>query len=151
MDTFYISNSVFKDTDIPASALVVDQNSTSILSTSNKLVSCSSLRTVAIVERGTDIKLAAKSIVSARFSFRGTSPYSPDLVLVNKFVKAEFLEACVQYITKSIATTPISSRGLNNAGSATKKALKEASEQGQASLFELGTALLVDIHDRYYQ
>lgn len=39
------------------------------------------------------MKLAARELVAARFAFGGSSPYAPDLVFVNEFVKAEFLQA----------------------------------------------------------
>ena len=40
---------------------------------------------------------AAKALVTARFSFSGKSPYAPDIVLVNEFVKKNFLDAVVQH------------------------------------------------------
>jgi hypothetical protein len=45
------------------------------------------------VDRTADVKLAARELVAARFAFGGSSPYAPDLVLVNEFVKQEFLQA----------------------------------------------------------
>lgn len=45
------------------------------------------------MDRTADVKLAAKELVAARFAFGGTSPYAPDLVLVNEFVKQAFLQA----------------------------------------------------------
>jgi hypothetical protein len=49
----------------------------------------------AVVDRTADVDLAAKELVAGRFSFRGKSPYAPDLVLVNDFVKETFLQAVV--------------------------------------------------------
>jgi len=48
------------------------------------------------VDRTADVKLAARELVAARFAFGGSSPYAPDLVLVNEFVKREFLQAVVE-------------------------------------------------------
>jgi hypothetical protein len=48
------------------------------------------------VDRTADVKIAARELVAARFAFGGSSPYAPDLVLVNEFVKAEFLQAAVE-------------------------------------------------------
>jgi aldehyde dehydrogenase (NAD+) len=49
-------------------------------------------KVIAVVDRTADLALAAEQLVAARFAFGGTSPYAPDLVLVNEFVKKEFLE-----------------------------------------------------------
>lgn len=45
-----------------------------------------------MVDRTSDLALAAAQLVAARFAFGGTSPYAPDLILVNEFIKKEFLE-----------------------------------------------------------
>jgi len=47
--------------------------------------------TVAVVDRTANLEQAARSIVTARFSFDGKSPYAPDLVLVNEYVKKKFI------------------------------------------------------------
>lgn len=53
---------------------------------------------VAIVERSADFDNAARALINARFAFRGKSPYAPDLVLVNEFVKKEFLQALARQL-----------------------------------------------------
>lgn len=62
---------------------------------SNEIVSVPSQRTIAIVDRTADFNEAAKSLINARFGFRGKSPYAPDIVLVNEFVKKDLLQALV--------------------------------------------------------
>lgn len=52
-------------------------------------------RTVAVVDRTANIQVAAHELVAARFSFSGTSPYAPDYIFVNEFVKRDFLQAVV--------------------------------------------------------
>ncbi|VUC28532.1 unnamed protein product [Clonostachys rosea] len=68
-------------------------------------------RVIAVVERDADLQLAAKAIASARFSLRGKSPFAPDLVLVNEWVKKDFLSALVQhtstFITDTIPKDPV--------------------------------------------
>jgi aldehyde dehydrogenase (NAD+) len=49
-------------------------------------------KVIAVVDRTADLALAAEQLVAARFAFGGTSPYAPDVVLVNEFVKKDFLE-----------------------------------------------------------
>jgi hypothetical protein len=75
---------------------VIDQNSNETWPRANALASSSRSRVFGIVDRTADIKLAARELVAARFAFGGSSPYAPDLVLVNEFVKEEFLQATVE-------------------------------------------------------
>lgn len=63
----------------------------------NQIVSPAGERVVAIVDRTANLQEAAKALVTARFSFGGKSPYAPDIVLVNEFVKKNFLDAVVQH------------------------------------------------------
>lgn len=64
---------------------------TSILSPSTK-------HTVAVVDRTADIDSAAKTLVRSRISFGGSSPYAPDLVLVNEFVKEQLLKSVARHM-----------------------------------------------------
>ncbi|KAK3710905.1 hypothetical protein LTR37_009926 [Vermiconidia calcicola] len=79
-------------------SISVLQNGDEQLPRSNQLVSSSSSssKVVAFVDRTADLRLAARELVAARFSFGGRSPYAPDLVLVNEFAREEFLGAVVQ-------------------------------------------------------
>ncbi|KAF2003490.1 ALDH-like protein [Amniculicola lignicola CBS 123094] len=64
---------------------------------------------VAFVDRTANLALAAESLVTARFAFGGTSPYAPDLVLVNEYVEKEFLDLvlsrAIRYLTRSSSKT----------------------------------------------
>ncbi|CAH0040538.1 unnamed protein product [Clonostachys solani] len=62
-------------------------------------------RVIAIIERDADLQLAAKAVASARFSLRGKSPFAPDLVLVNEWVKKDFLSALAQHTSAFISDT----------------------------------------------
>lgn len=72
-------------------------------------------RVVAVVDRTADLSSAAEALVAARFSFGGTSPYAPDLVLVNEFSKRDFLEHvlhhAIRYTAASTSTAPINKLG----------------------------------------
>jgi hypothetical protein len=70
----------------------------------NQLISPSTARVIALVDRTADIESAASALVSARFSFGGRSPYAPDLVLVNEFVMNDFSNAVVQKAARYFAT-----------------------------------------------
>lgn len=49
------------------------------------------------MDRTADIDEAAKALVTARFGFRGSAVYAPDVVLVNEFVKTRLLKAITQH------------------------------------------------------
>lgn len=63
----------------------------------NQLASTPGSVTVAAVDRTADLDNAAKTLINARFVFKGKSPYAPDIVLVNEFVKKEFLQALLRH------------------------------------------------------
>lgn len=94
-DTFAIASSPIRDTAILNSAIHIDQNSSDDSPKANILASPARSRAFAVVDRTSDIKTAARELVAARFAFGGSSPYAPDLVLVNEFVKQDFLQAVV--------------------------------------------------------
>jgi hypothetical protein len=72
-------------------------------------------KVIAIVDRTADLALAAEQLVTARFAFRGTSPYAPDLVLVNEFIKKEFLEHVLRHALRFLAGSTGISNGTTNA------------------------------------
>ncbi|KAF2132054.1 ALDH-like protein [Dothidotthia symphoricarpi CBS 119687] len=83
-------------------------------------------RVIAVVDRTADLAVAAEHLVTARFSFGGTSPYAPDLVLVNEFVKKEFLEHVMRQSIRFLA-------GPNgSANTSTTKAQKPGSRTAEA-------------------
>ncbi|KAK6071027.1 putative aldehyde dehydrogenase [Seiridium cupressi] len=146
-NTFCISE-ITKDSYIPETAVLVDQaTETSPESLRNQILPSSTMRTIAIVDRGADVQLAAKSVLNARFSFGGTSPYAPDLVLVNEFVKQEFIEACSAHATP--AYTKVSSLKANRDHSRkTLQALNDAKDKNQVSIFGSDGFKLIDVHTR---
>ncbi|KAM0189270.1 hypothetical protein ACHAPC_003280 [Botrytis cinerea] len=147
-DTFCISPTTLQDSSILESALLVDQTSNPSSSKINQLISKSSDRTVAVVDRAAEIESAAESIVTARFSFQGTSAYSPDLVIVNEFIKSDFIEACTRYASKFFSSNSSSQGRQNDGVSATKKALKDAENKNQISTFGSNNFVLADVLDR---
>jgi acyl-CoA reductase-like NAD-dependent aldehyde dehydrogenase len=96
-DTFEIVTSKVDEKELGHQCLYLLQNGSPTDSPkANELVSPAQSRVVAVVERDANIEEAAKALVAARFSFRGRSPYAPDVVLVNEWVKKDFLNAAVQ-------------------------------------------------------
>lgn len=145
-DTFSISNQRLQDQDLVLCTLV-DQ--TGEHSSAAQLVSSLEARAIAIVDRTADIDAAAKAIVTARFSFQGMSPYSPDLVIVNEFVQKDFFQACTRYATLSFASHPAAARSPQHPSRVAQKAIKDAEEKAQLSCFGSSTFMLIDISERY--
>ncbi|KAL2814218.1 Aldehyde/histidinol dehydrogenase [Aspergillus cavernicola] len=79
-------------------------------------------KVVAVVDRTANINHAAEALVAARFSFDGRSPYAPDLVLVNEYIKEPFLMALVQ---ASVSFPPSASAIQGDEGRPEKKDQEE--------------------------
>ncbi|KAF1971862.1 ALDH-like protein [Bimuria novae-zelandiae CBS 107.79] len=102
-DTFQIISTT-PTQDALSNAFSVLQK-TRIQQPSNTQLVSSSGRVVAVVDRTADLSSAAEALVAARFSFGGTSPYAPDLVFVNEFVKTAFVEKVVGHALRYLAST----------------------------------------------
>lgn len=79
-------------------------------------------KVIAIVDRTADLASAAEQVVTARFAFGGSSPYAPDVVLVNEFIKEEFLE---HVLTQSIRFLA-GSNAVANGSTSTREAKKSS-------------------------
>lgn len=145
-DTFGITGTSITSIDLP-SHILLDQTSTSTVSKTNEILSDTTSRTIAIVERTADIDAAAKAIVTARFSFQGTSSYAPDLVIVNEWVKKEFFEACTKYVTQLFSSRGTAKSSSSNASKETAKAIKEGEAKGHVSTFGSADFKIADISD----
>ncbi|EUC40586.1 hypothetical protein COCMIDRAFT_30502 [Bipolaris oryzae ATCC 44560] len=74
-------------------------------------------KVIAIVDRTADLATAASHLVTARFAFGGTSPYAPDIILVNEFIKKEFLEHVLQLSFRYLVGSGSLANGSSNPGS----------------------------------
>jgi hypothetical protein len=130
-DTFTILHSAPEDTSFQDSC-------TQLLPTPSKtatakiLVSPSTSRAIAIVDRSSHLESVASALVTARFSFGGHSPYAPDSVLVNEFVIDEFSNLVVQHAARMFSKNVSTSK----AGEKPRKFLSE-------ELREDGTTIVV--------
>lgn len=148
-NTFHVSKSV-TDQSVLTEAVVVDQTSTVTSETfKTQLASPANSRCVAIVDRTANIDEAAKAITAARFSFGGSSPYAPDLVLVNEFVKRDFFETCSRYATLAFAKENNARFDSHSQSDDIRKAVEEAESKRQVSSFGSKDFKLVDVLDRY--
>jgi aldehyde dehydrogenase (NAD+) len=79
-------------------------------------------KVIAIVDRTADLASAAEQLVTTRFAFGGTSPYAPDLVFVNEFIKKEFLEHVIKHSIRFLA----GSSGISNGPAPTREAKRSS-------------------------
>ncbi|EXA34301.1 hypothetical protein FOQG_14459 [Fusarium oxysporum f. sp. raphani 54005] len=91
--------------------------------------------TIAVVDRTADIQQAAQALCTARFSFKGKSPYAPDLVLVNEWVMQVFLQACV----RELGGDP---NNLKSAGALPKPG-SDFTGTGETSIFRIGESEVI--------
>ena len=100
-DTFAIREERPNDSFMNRVTFVKQQySSTESATLSNQVVSHTTSKTVGVVDRTGSVQQAAESLVSACFAFRGRSPYSPAIVLVNENVLQSVLEAVIQHASK---------------------------------------------------
>ncbi|KAL4803139.1 Aldehyde/histidinol dehydrogenase [Aspergillus unguis] len=150
-DTFAIAEER-PDTTFLEQTLVVAQ--TEILPRpSQSLVSPSTARTIAVVDRTADIPTTAQSLVAGRFSFGGKSPYSPDLVLVQEFVLKALVEGILGTAPKYISGPEGEERGKisNNPRRASPglSVLDQAYKDPSARVLVSGSDWgVVEVHDR---
>jgi aldehyde dehydrogenase (NAD+) len=102
-DTFVLVSSS-PSSDALATCLQVLQETHVQQPTYTQLASPQS-KVIAIVDRTADLVSAAEQLVTARFAFGGSSPYAPDLVFVNEYVKNDFLEHVLKFAIPYLASS----------------------------------------------
>ena len=104
-DTFGVVESKPSDEDwISRQCVVIDGKYEPATHTSHSVLSAPPSSTIAVVDRTSNVSEAAQQLVRARFSFRGSSPYSPDIVLVNEFVLEEFCSCAAKHVTEHLGS-----------------------------------------------
>ncbi|KAM5384546.1 hypothetical protein ACJZ2D_001291 [Fusarium nematophilum] len=114
-DVFDISTSDVEDmTDL---RIRVVQGGDHGQATRSTLFSPSALLVVAVVDRTSNYEEAARILVDSRMAFAGRSPYAPDLVLVNEFVKQDFLRAVLKYSMRYLTDEKVAQDDSNDSKS----------------------------------
>jgi hypothetical protein len=138
-DTFS-TTSKFEDEYLSQVDLFVDQ--TISLKDSNSFHSATETRTLAVVDRTGVVESAAKTIASSRLARNCMSPYSPDLVLINEYVKDAFSSACLQYASNIGPDSKI--RYVSPQEKSLQTKLQQAESKGQVKIHRtLGTELSI--------
>lgn len=142
-DSFFLSRTKIPDQGLSQANMLVSQIGTTPSYKLQEIISPISARSVAVVDRSADISVAAKTIVTARLSSHGsTSPYSPDLVIANDFIREAFGKACLEE-AKGLSYTE------RTGYEETRKALIAAEKKGQVKIQSLAGVNIVEISDRY--
>ncbi|KAF7528392.1 hypothetical protein G7054_g10160 [Neopestalotiopsis clavispora] len=102
-DAFAIVTEPITVSALSSDCIVVDQSVSGTVAGPG-LVSNSKALTVAIVDRTANVEQAANEICRARFRFKGRSPYAPDVILVNEWVRDEFVSACLKIVSVQAAS-----------------------------------------------
>ncbi|CAI6306225.1 unnamed protein product [Periconia digitata] len=106
-DTFQIVTSSPSSESIAQCLSVLQHGEGTPQPTYSQLVSPGS-KVIAVVDRTADLSVAAEQLVKARFAFGGTSPYAPDVILVNEFVEREFLNLVTEHSKQYLFATVFS-------------------------------------------
>ncbi|KAI7158523.1 ALDH-like protein [Hortaea werneckii] len=150
-DTFAIASEPIQDKALLESALVVRQTGNEQVSGISLLSSPAKSITVAIVDRTADITLAAQELVAATFAFGGRSPYAPDYILVNEFVKRAFLRVvvaeCAKFNSLQAVNPPAEKSSKAQAMNDYVSNLRQADPQSRIVLLEQRMAV-IDLYDR---
>lgn len=145
-DIFEVTPKPASDAEIGHPHVRVLQKGSSTLALNHQLVSNPDAPVVAFVERDADIEAAARALVTARFAQGGKSPYAPDVVMVNEWVKKNFLSAVVR---QQIASTTNSDASPKSKKTADSKLLAEAEKEGLSHVVSSGPGgAILDVGDR---
>ncbi|KAF2768448.1 ALDH-like protein [Teratosphaeria nubilosa] len=152
-DAFMIADAPFRDDVLQEVTIDVIQDFRSEgHHLANQVVSTPAALTVAFVDRTADLMTAAKSIVHARLARGGKSPYAPDIVLVNEFVREKFLQAVIHALHSEQDAPSIQENQSPAAGkgrSEMKHAISESKKQTSSRLVsEAERGVVVEAKDR---
>lgn len=141
-DIFHVSTTKVQSADLAHRHIRVQQNGAKEL-LANNLISQPDALVAAVVERDADIQAAARALVLARFGLRGSSPYAPDIVFVNEWVKKEFIVAVTQVCVQVLEDTAGLKKGERQGF------LDEVAKEGFASVVSVGKGgVVLDVENR---
>jgi acyl-CoA reductase-like NAD-dependent aldehyde dehydrogenase len=148
-DIFEVVHGAVEDAELGYPNVRVLQNGVGGPHLSHHLVSDPEARVVAVIERDADLEVAAQELVKARFALRGRSPYAPDLVLVNEWVKRPFLEAVVRHAVRFGSDEGKKSPARTAPGQSLSELVR--SEKGVNVLSWSSTGAVADVQERCVQ
>ena len=124
------------------STLFVDQ--TGKTDASNSIRSLPSMRSVAVVDRTANVEHAASQILAAHLAFSGQSPHAPDLIVVNEWVKQQFIDTMTGH---NLVLSPKShKKQLKGDGWKANVAGMEA--KGAVTIIQKGPLTMIDVREK---
>lgn len=149
-DTFAVSEERPTDAFLSKVILVLQQEQSSNVPALCSLASPVTSRTVAVVDRSTNVAEAARQLVAARFAFGGLSTYSPDAVLVHEFAMKPFFEAVIQQSSIHLAGQNGEARQTVTATQKGRPSLLDIAQKdsGARVLVSGSNWGVVEVHDR---
>ncbi|KAF4980027.1 hypothetical protein FZEAL_3889 [Fusarium zealandicum] len=147
IDILDVANQEVADQDINHPHCRVLQNGSDGPSLRDCFTSDPKAPVAAFVERDADVEATAKALIGARFGLQGKSPYAPDIVFVNEWIKKDMLRALVQQSTDFM----IDATSLQNRGKMVRsELLKEVEREGQTSvIFSGSSGVIMDVGSRH--
>lgn len=104
-DAFAIATSRIGDSKFLDSCLIVDQTTADVTG-STVLRHYPDRVAVAVVDRTADVSQAAKAIIWSKIAFQGTSPFAVDTVLVNEWIRKDFIAELEKALRTQTQTAP---------------------------------------------
>jgi hypothetical protein len=145
-DTFHIARDKIGAEYKDQIDLSIDQNPPNISSPTKE--SPSQGRSICILDRTGEIKVAVESIMATRTSPYYTSPYSPDLILVNEYLKEEFIARCLEYESQVDQSDSLKTATSDNPEF--QKMVKQAEVGGEVLIHKRNTNFtIVELKNRY--
>ncbi|KAK0383841.1 hypothetical protein NLU13_9752 [Sarocladium strictum] len=130
-------------------SMTVLQNGSPEAALASHVVSEPLTRTIAVVERDADLKLAARELTRARFALRGHSPYAPDLVYVNEWVKKNFLAALAEEAIRMSPHPHPGASGQSDRPTVSRQLQDRIAHDRNASIVSSnGTGVVVDVDEK---
>jgi len=148
-DIFLVTRDQITQDTIGHRHLTVLQNGSTEPALATQIVSEPSTRTIAVVERDADLKLAARELTKARFALRGHSLYAPDVVYVNEWVKKNFLAALAEEAIR-ISPQQGGDSGQTSRPTVSRQLQDRIAQDRHVSIVSSnGTGFIVDVEEKY--
>jgi hypothetical protein len=147
-DTFHITTDKIGEQYKDQINLLVDQDTSEVSSPAKGLQSPPQGRTVCFLDRTGDVEFAAKTITSSRTLPDFSSPYSPDLVLVNEYLKENFIARCLDFATQ--VEPSCSSKAASSDDLEFQKILKQTEARGEVAIHKRNNDFsIIELKIRY--
>lgn len=118
-DTFAVSDAV-PPNEFLEQSVVVQQNgidtdlSNTIATSAKRLVSSPSFSlNIFFVDRTADLRIASRSVLEAKFAFKGTSSFAPTIVFVHEAVRSQFSDCLLQDVQTFASLSSAESETVN--------------------------------------